>query len=74
MDWIIESQDEITRRIGVKRYGTEAGFLAPIGDILRHPRRRLITATSPTGEVLDETAARVLAGIHGPGLHRGTER
>jgi hypothetical protein len=72
MDWIIESQDEITRRIGVKRYSTEAGFLAAIGDILRHPRRRLITATSPTGEVLDETAARALARHPQARAHRKT--
>jgi hypothetical protein len=38
-DWIIESRDEITRRIGVDHRSTEEGFLTLVRDILRDHRR-----------------------------------
>ena len=61
-DWIIKTRDEITGRISETRRRTETGFIAAVKDRLRDPRRRLISATLPSGKVLDETAVRVLVG------------
>jgi hypothetical protein len=61
-DWIIKTRDEITGRISENRRQTEPGFIAAVKDRLRDPRRRLISATLPSGKVLDEAALRALVG------------
>jgi hypothetical protein len=62
-DWIIKSRNEGTHRTGTDTRNTEEGFLTLLGDILSNPRRKLISATLPSGEVLDKVAVRALVGL-----------
>jgi hypothetical protein len=57
-DWIIKSRNESTHRTCTDTRNTEEGFLTLVGDIFSNPRRKLISATLPSGEVLDKVAVR----------------
>jgi hypothetical protein len=61
MDWIIQSKDGSISEI--THYTTEDGFLAALRDLFGDPKRKFISATLPDGTVLDEAAAKVLAGF-----------
>jgi hypothetical protein len=56
------SRNEVNQRTGTDRRDTEIGFRTLVGDILRDPRRTLISVTLPGGEVLDEVAVKALVG------------
>jgi hypothetical protein len=69
MDWIIRSKD------GITHYTTEDDFRAALRGLFGDPKQ-FISATSADGKVLDEAAAKKLAGFdiggsaigEGPGL------
>jgi hypothetical protein len=63
MGWTIESRNEATGRTGESReYSNEAGFLTALNDLFMDPKRQFVSATLPDGTVIDELAARRLAG------------
>jgi hypothetical protein len=61
MDWIIQSKDGSISEI--RHYTTEDGFLTALRDLFGAPKQQFISATLPDGTVLDEAAAKVLAGF-----------
>jgi len=66
MEWVIKSRDLGNGREGIARYSTEASFLVSLQDLL-HPTSKIefVSATLPTGKVLEEMAARVMIGQPG---------
>jgi hypothetical protein len=63
MDWIIQSKDELTGRAGENHHITEPSFLAALRGVLRDPQKQFVSATLSDGTVLDEAAAKKLAGV-----------
>ena len=76
MDWIIQSRGEITRGISESpNYTTEDDFLAALRDLFGDPKKQFVSATLSDGKVLDEAAARELAGgfaIGNSGIGQGS--
>lgn len=62
-DWIIKSKEGLTGRTGENRYTTEAGFITGLGDLFGDPKQQFVGATKADGTVLDEAAARKVAGF-----------
>ena len=60
MDWIIESYDRRTDRVGENRYTTESAFIDAAEELLRNIWKGLVSAGLPDGRVLDQAQLRAL--------------
>ena len=60
MDWIVRTCDLRDNRGCERHYATEPDFVSGVNELLENRWQRIVSATLPGGEVLDEEKLRQL--------------
>jgi len=68
MDWIVRTRDQRDNRGYERRYDTEPDFVSGVNELLENRWQRIVSATLPSGAVLDEEELRQLISTGVPPL------